>query len=134
MAWEQVAQGGPLDTYELGSYESYLDEGQRGLLELDLRLSVSQSVASELESRLRQAGVEDVSVRTASPMLRIQFRKGFPWLAVISAAILGMIALAILIVGWRFFREVVNTVPAPFNWLLVVGVVAIGIMILARRR
>jgi hypothetical protein len=134
MSFQLIASGGILDVDELSQYESYLDEGQRGLIELDLRLPVSQSIASELEDKLRQAGVEEVRVTTASPMLRIYFRKGFPWLAVIAAVILGIIVLAVLITGWRLFKEVV-----PEGWQPLVGglglvlLIGLGIAILSRR-
>lgn len=109
--WEKVAEGGFLQLANLSQYEPYFEEGDRGLLELDLRLPVSEGVAQELEDMLTEAGVPDVKVRTASPMLRIFFRKGFPWLAVIAAIIIGLIVLAILIVSWRLFREVPGAVP-----------------------
>ncbi len=109
--WEEVAQGSFWDLANLRQYESSFEEGARGLLELDLRLPVSQNVAQELEDKLREAGVADVKVRTASPMLQIFFRKGFPWLAVIAAAILAFIVLAVLIVSFRLFKEVPGAVP-----------------------
>ncbi len=109
--WEEVADGSFWELAGLRQYEPYFEEGSRGLLELDLRLPVSEGVAQELEDKLRDAGMLDVKVRTASPMLRIFFRKGFPWLAVISAIIIGLIVLAILIVGWRLFKEVPGAVP-----------------------
>ena len=109
--WEEVADGSFWELADLRQYEPYFKEGSRGLLELDLRLPVSQNVAQDLEDKLREAGVEDVKVRTASPMLQIFFKKGFPWLAVIAAIIIGLIVLAILIVGFRLFREVPGAVP-----------------------
>lgn len=109
--WEEVAEGGFWELADLSQYEPYFEEGDRGLLELDLRLPISEDMAQELEDRLKEAGVPDVKVRTASPMLRIFFKKGFPWLAVIAAIIIGLIVLAILIVGWRLFREVPEAVP-----------------------
>ena len=109
--WEEVADGSFWELADLRQYEPYFKEGSRGLLELDLRLPVSQNVAQDLEDKLREAGVEDVKVRTASPMLQIFFKKGFAWLAVIAAIIIGLIVLAILIVGFRLFREVPGAVP-----------------------
>lgn len=109
--WEEVAEGSFWQLANLSQYEPYFEEGDRGLLELDLRLPVSEGVAQDLEDMLIEAGVPDVKVRTASPMLRIFFKKGFPWLAVIAAIIIGLIVLAILIVGFRLFREVPGAVP-----------------------
>ena len=136
MSYELIASGGVLDAGQLSQWDSNFAEGQRGMLELDLRLPVSESVAKELENKLSAAGVQDVSVTTASPMLRIKFRKSFPWLAVIAATVLGMIALAILVVGWRLFREVIAVTPEPFQFPVVAAIIA-GIVIfgiaLARR-
>ena len=70
MAYELVASGNLLDALELDWYENRLAEGDRGLLELDLRLPVSQDIASQLENQLRQRGVAGVRVTTASPLLR----------------------------------------------------------------
>ncbi len=132
--YEYVAHGGILDVGQISQYESCLEENQRGLIELDLRLPVSQGVAAELENKLKQAGVEDVRVTTASPMLRIYFRKGFPWLAVIAAAILGMIVLAVMIVGWRLFKEVVPEGLQPLvGGMGLVLLLILGTVILSRR-
>jgi len=134
MGYELLASGGILDATQFSQYESYLGEGDRGLVELDLRLPVSQGVAAELESKLRQAGVTDVRVVTASPMLRVYFRKGFPWLAVIAATVLAMVVLAVMIVGWRLFKEVVPPGLQPLaGGLGLVLLLTLGVVILARR-
>ena len=131
MAFELVAEGNFLQLANLSQYEPYFEEGSRGLLELDLRLPVSQGVAQELEDRLREAGVADVKVRTASPMLKIYFKKGFPWLAIIAAIILGLIVLAIMITGWRLSKEVPEAIP--FLAIAGIGVLAlIGIALMKR--
>ena len=105
--WQEVKSGGFLDLAKLKNYESEFEEGQRGLLDINLRYVVPQSVASELENRLKQSGVEDCQVVVGSPRLKVYFRKGFPWLAIIAATILAMVVLAILIIGWSLFKEVV---------------------------
>ncbi len=130
--WEEVAEGSFWQLADLSQYEPYFEEGSRGLLELDLRLPVSQNVAQNLEDMLVEAGVADVKVRTASPMLQIFFRKGFPWLAIIAAIILGLIILAILIIGFRLFREVPEALRIP---LLVagVGILALVAIVWARK-
>ena len=134
MAYEFVASGGILDVTQISQYESCLGEGQRGLVELDLRLPVSQSVAAELENKLKQAGVEEVRVTTASPLLRVYFRKGFPWLAIIAATILGIVALAVMIAGWRLFKDVVPEEWQPLaGGLGLVLLLALGVVIVARR-
>lgn len=125
MAFELVADGSFWQLADLRQYEPLIGEGDRGLLELDLRLPVSQDVAQEIEDKLKDAGVEDVKVRTASPMLQIFFRKGFPWLAIIAAIILAFIVLAILIIGFRLFREIPEALRIP---LLVAGVGVLALL------
>jgi len=128
MAFELVADGNFLQLANLSQYEPYFEEGSRGLLELDLRLPVSQGVAQELEDRLKEAGVEDVKVRTASPLLKIYFKKGFPWLAIIAAIILGLIVLAIMITGWRLSKEVPEAVSVPL--IAIAGLGALALLVL----
>lgn len=135
--YELMVSGSFLGSGELSQYESYLEEGDRGLVELDLRLPVSHSLASELENKLKQAGVEDARVSTASPMLRVYFRKGFPWLAIIAATILGIVVLAIMITGWRLFKDVVPPGLQPLvgglGSLGLALLVGLGVLLVARR-
>jgi hypothetical protein len=138
MSYELIGSGGIIDAAEFTSYESQLAEGDKALIELDLRLPVSQDIASSLEDQLKQRGIPGVKVVTASPMLQIYFTKGFPWLAVIAAIILGMITLAILIIGWRLYKEVVPAGLQPvvgagisIGLLVIIGLV---IVLLIRRR
>ena len=121
MQYEKVASGGIFDLGVLSSYESYLNEGDKGVLELDLRTTVSQSVVKQLENQLKQAGVEDARVTTGSPKVKIYFTKGFPWLAIIVAIVLWLVVLAVLIVGWNLFK----LVPDPFKSTAAVGVVVL---------
>lgn len=138
MGWQQIASGNLLDAGELLGYEaSGIDEGQRGLLSLDLRAAIPQSIVSQLQNELKQRGVAEAQVSTGSPILNISWRKGSPWLGVIVAAILGLIVLAILIVGWRLFREVVETLGTAGGWLViaaVIGIIAVGTAALRRAR
>lgn len=133
--FELVASGGFWELSSLGNYENQMAEDDKGLLELDLTVPVSAGIAQALEDQLRAAGVADVRVTSASPLLRIYFKKGFPWLAVIAAIILGLIVLAILIVGWRLFKDVVPEAWQPLvGGLGLVLLLGLGIVILARRQ
>ena len=137
MAWEFVATGNVIELANLGQYEGLLPEDSFNRLELDLRLPVSEWIAQTLEDQLRSAGIPDVTVTTASPMLRIYFTKGFPWLAVIAAAVLGLIALSILIIGWRLYKDVSGNVPAPIPQIALIGLLVLGAVLLinvARKR
>jgi hypothetical protein len=128
MAWELLANGSLLDARHIAQYESKIQEGQRALLELDLRAPLPPGIVTELETKLRERGVKEIQVSTASPLLRISWRKGFPFLSVVLAIILGIVILAILIVGWRLFREVAGVVPAPVltsGLILVIAIVAL---------
>lgn len=129
MAYELVAQGGILDAADLASYEDYFGEGDNGVLELNLRISPPTGVAQELENALIAAGVEGARVTTGSPKLLIYYTKGFPWLAIIAAVILGLIVLAILIVGWSLWKEVIPDIPGAgfLTWgvLLAIGVILV---------
>lgn len=133
MAYKLVTTGSATDLAQLDQYEDEFREGDSGMLEVDLRLPVSQGVASSLEDQLRKAGVEGVRVVTASPRLKIYFNKGFPWLAVIAAIILGMLVIAILVVGWRLFKQVVPEAlqPAVGTFLLIAA--AAVVLVLAIR-
>lgn len=127
--WQTVAEGDVFDLASLNQYESSFAEGQRGLLSLQLRTPATQEMADYLESALVSAGVEGVKVTTGSPVLNVLFKKGFPWLAVIATTILALSILAVLIVGWRLFKEVVPEAaqfPVALVLLGIATVVAIG--------
>ena len=136
MAYELVAQGTGLNANELANYENYLQEGQRGMLQLNLRWPVNQGTVNGLEDVLREEGVEEVKVTSADSALKIEFRQGSPWLIVIVTVILGIMAIAILVIGWKFFREVTSTLPPTTISLAVIAVIVIGVLaiVLLRRR
>lgn len=106
--WKEVTRGIGTDFYKLRDYEGQLAEGQRGRVDLDLRIAMPESIQRILQNRLEQAGVEEAEVTSGSKILHIIGRKSFPFLALIVTAVL---ALAILVVSWRFFKEVVEVIP-----------------------
>ena len=128
MGWELISQGSFISLVNLSQNEAQLVEGSRNLLELDLSLPVSPGVAQTLEDELKSAGVEGVRVTTASPLLRIYFTKGFPWLAVIAAIVLASVILAILIVGWRLFTYVGGISPESIP-ILIIGIIALATVV-----
>ena len=126
--WELVTSGsGAASLSSLPNYEEQVDEGKCGKLVLDLKATVPDNVASGLQEALDMAGVAEAVVVASGSKLDIQYRKGFPWLPIIVAAVLGSIILAILIVSWQFFKEVEEVVP---NSIIVVAVI-VGIVIVA---
>jgi len=125
MAWEQIASGELLDARDIERYEARINEGQRALLELKLRAPAPEYIVAELQSQLQKAGVWEAQVTTGSPLLRVSWRKGFPFLPVVVGIILGLIVLAILIVGWRLLKEVIAVIPEPFQGLAVSGIILV---------
>lgn len=113
MAWQEIASGGVFDIHHIAQYEKDIVEGQRALLELDLRAPAPDWIVSELKSQLQKAGVKETQVTTGSPLLRVSWRKGFPFLAVVLGIIAGIVFLLVLITGWRFFRDVAEVLPTP---------------------
>ena len=134
MSWQQIAQGNVLDLANIDQYDDYIPEGDRGLIKLDLRTSVPQSVANELEDLLKQQGVEDAEVTRGSPRLNIYFRKGFPWLAVIAAIILAMAVIAILIISWKLFKEVIPEGAQFPVALILIGIAGLAVVGYVKRK
>ncbi len=133
MALTAVAEGSIFDLPALPGYESELAEGSKNMLRLDLRLPVTQGVADTLEDALRGAGVAGVRVTTASPVLKIYFTKGFPWLAVIAGIILASLVLAALIIGWALFTEIKGLIPLMALATIAVATVT-GIYLITKPR
>jgi len=132
--YKVVAQGGMAELQNLAAYEGAIDEGSRGKLELDLRLPVPDWTVAELEGQLVNARVAEAKVTQSGSRLGISFRKGFPWLAVIAAIVLGLVVIAILIIGWTLFKEVIPEplkFPVALGLIIIAGIVAVGY---ARRR
>lgn len=129
--WDLIAEGPGYALATIVGYEDQVAEGQRARLSLSLTNPLSPDIASQLQSQLDAQGVAEAQVSTSGNNCAITYRKGFPWLAVIVAVILGLIALAILIVSWQFAKE------SPFTFsLLAIGgilVAAAAVIYLIRR-
>ena len=135
MAYEFVAQGGALDTEGVGQYEGALAEGQRAILEIDLRVTPPGWAVDALTREMSSRGIPEFGISETGRTLSIWWRKGMPWLAIIVAGLLGLIVLVILVMGWRLFREVVGLVPGPLKsamgLLLLLG---LGLLVLGGGR
>ncbi len=133
--YELVASGGIVDAWELENADNLIAERQRGLLRLNLRSPLSSDILTTLNQELKARGVEEGKAEQNGQTVNIYFRKGFPWLAVIAAILLGIIILTILIVGWNLFKEVV---PPELRPLIGTGIillfVAVGYGVLTRRK
>lgn len=134
---ELVGQGSSLELVNLAAYEDELEEGSRNMLELNLRLPVTEGVAQTLEDALRNAGVMDVKVVTLSnPHLRIYFTKGFPWLAVIAAIVIASLVIAALVISWKLFTYIGGVSPEAIPLLILAGLAALTVagIYLVRRK
>lgn len=131
--WKEVTRGTGTQLGRLRDYETHLAEGQRGRVDLYMRIAPTSSILQVLQSRLQAAGVEDVRVTAGSRVIHITARKSIPFLAVIVVIVL---ALIILIVSWRFFKEVTEVVAAPvINAAIIAGIaVVVLIVIIVGRR
>jgi len=118
--WLEIAEGSGINLATVVGYEDEVAEGQRAKLRLNLTNPLSPSVADDLQQQLDNQGVTDAEVITVGSSVDIIYRKGFPWLVVIVAVILGLIALAILVVSWQFYKEA----PVQFSLLAVGGIIA----------
>lgn len=124
--WKQVTQGeSATSLHQLEGYEEAIDEGQRMRLDLNLRITPSVDIVETLQNTLQGRGMP-ATVQALGNTIRVTARKGFPWLVILVAAVLGLIVLAILIVSWQFFKEVAEVLPQP---VMIVGAI-VGIILL----
>lgn len=132
MSYQLVAKGNGADSlFRIRDFEDQIDEGQAAMLQLGLRTSLPADIARLLQVRLEEAGVEEAWVKSSGRNTEIHFRKGFPWLAVIAAIILAFAVLAVLIVSWQLFKEVVpETLRQPIGTgLLILGAIVVALVV-----
>jgi len=118
-----IASGTKGNLKSIENYESQFAEHQEGTLKLNCSTSFGLgSIAAGLNSALEIAGVQmPEPVKTEGKTIVIRFRKGFPWLALIVAAIIGLSVLYIILTNWELFKSVAPAIP----WLIVIGVLAL---------
>lgn len=130
MGWEQIASGSVLDADNIGEMETYIAEGQKTKLELDLRWELPSGVVDQIRNQLASRGIPGLAVYSNSPMLVVEWQKGFPWLPVVVGAVLGLIAVAILVLAWRLFVEVESLLPEEFRPLLGIAILSgLGLLV-----
>lgn len=120
--WQLLAEGSGINLITVVGYEDEIGEGQRARLALGLRSPLDPYWAQQLQQQLDTHGVPETEVRTYGNDVDVIYRKGFPWLPVIVAVILGLIVLAVLIVSWRFYKEA----PVAFSALAILALVGLG--------
>jgi hypothetical protein len=128
MSWEQIGSGTNSNIQDIEGYESYMDEGQKGLLTLSFSCELPDYLIDEIRQKMNDQGVEGAGIEKNGNAVNIYFQKGMPWLPVIIAIIIGLIVvLVIILVSWHIFKEVV---PAPLQGavgtMLLIGAVVIG--------
>ncbi len=130
--WEEVAEGGVIDLYSgMRYYDRFIPEGSKVLCRFNLRTSLSPTTVNTLEQKMKDAGVKDVKVTTGSPVLNVEFTKGFPWLATVVAAVL---IIAVLIISWKILIWVEETVPGGTKLLLWGGLGLVAVLLISQVR
>lgn len=104
--WEMIAQGE--DISEAPDYEHLVPEGSRAKLELQCATPVPTFQVDALRDSLQWAGVDELQMSASGSTINITYRKNPWWLPVI---IMAVVALAIIVVLWLFYKEVVNDLP-----------------------
>ena len=105
MAWQKVAEGGPLDLANLGQYEGLYAEGDRGKLEVYLRWPLPEETVAWIQNDLVERGVQltaPVRQTGGSATLTIEFVKAVWPLTPVATVILILVALA-LIIGFGLY-------------------------------
>jgi hypothetical protein len=118
MAWELIASGDRSNLNTLPSYEADLAEGQDARLDFKFVTYVPSFQVDSLRNSLSMAGVTNLRVVSAGNTIQIFYTKDPWWVPVIIIAVL---ALAILIISWLFFRNVESTTGPIGGILLLAG-------------
>ena len=126
--WTKIAEGNSAASLKMLSvHEGEMGEGDRGKLVLNFKVKVLSSDVNALRVGLKTAKVTDATVESSSQSITIGFRKAFAWLPVVLLIILGIVILAINIMGWVFFKEIAAVIPAP---IVAIGAVVLIIVVL----
>lgn len=123
MAWDLIASGTSGDVSTIPDFEAQVDEGQRARLEFRFAVPIPTFQVDALRDSLTLAGVNELQVAGSGDTIDIYYRKDPWWVPVIIVAVL---ALAILIISWLFFKEVVKTTGPVGGTLFIVGGVVLS--------
>lgn len=128
MSLQLIAEGTRSNFSDVSLYEDYIGEGQEAILEIGIGDAADWIVNPIIWSI--QTALDLRGVNLTTPVYRegdhivIQWKKGFPWLAVIVAALLIIGTLWVLMNFWKLY----NIIPEPLKPL--VGI-AIGVAVIA---
>jgi len=118
MGTRLVASGGIWDLGSLSQYEDSFAEGDRGILDLELRYAPPSIAVQALEDAIRAAGVtltRSLEVISGSTRLRIHFKKEIAPLLVLAIAVGAAIVIFAILISWKLYQ----VDPALFSWQLV---------------
>ena len=122
MAWELVGTGSRDDLNDVVFYEEQqVEEGQRAKLVCECNTRVPQGTIDSMQNYLAGINVTELEVVGSGSTFEISWRKGFPWAAIIIAAII-LIALAVIaIVLWNFFKEIPDDIKPIISTALIIA-------------
>lgn len=127
--FELVAEGDQRSLFDVGSQESRFAEGDRGRLDINMRL-IPPGTRSSLELALRRTpgiDLDNLVVTQESSgffgsgggTISITFKKGLPQLVLIAGVLALLIIL--LVVSWALYREVIGKIADNLPLLLLGG-------------
>jgi len=130
MGTRLIASGGIFDLANLGQYEDSFAEGDRGILDLELRMVPSGSAVQSLEDAIRAAGVtltRSLEITGGSSHLRIHFKKEIAPLLVLAIAVGAAIIIFAILISWKLYK----VEPTLFSWqlVLIIAMVIIAFII-----
>jgi len=135
MGWELIASGTKSDIMSMPGYEAQVDEGQKARLQFKFLTSVPTFQVDALRNSLTAAGVTDLQVVSKGSTVDVFYRKDPWWVPVIIVAVL---AIAILLISWFFFKDVASVIgPIPTTMLIIGGSVlalAVGYTLVRRKQ
>ena len=123
----QIASGTNANYLTIPQYDDQIAEGQKGLLRMSFVAPISQSLLTAIKQGMDSHGVHGARVTQEGSTVDIQFQKGLPPLVIIIPILLAIITtLAIILISWKIFKEVV---PAGLQGTIGTGVIVAGILV-----
>lgn len=138
MTLELVAQGGVGSLFGLGQYEGQYQEGDRGVLLIEMSL-----IPPGLKSGLTLALENTPGFNLTHPVdslpgriIRIRYKKGLAPLAllVLALGIFFVGAILLLVTAWALFRDVIADIAPNIPLLAILGVGALGLIVWTQRK
>ncbi len=131
MAWVQIASGSSIsDLQNVPVFESQIEEGGVGRLQLNMSATPPQSLLDGLQSRLQSYNIPLLSITSSGNQVQIIWQKGQPWLAIIIPILIGLlIVLAIVVISWIFFKQVSSVIGSGATSVLVITLCVVAVAV-----